>query len=164
MLFFSFRVESQITDNINWKSFSLVNINPKLNYNILLGINKKNIIGQLGKPQRIIHLYWKTLTEDVDEYIYGENIFYIDVAKSNLWGFVIKNSTFSLKYKDRDYSIGMSIENLKLSFPNSCKHKKENYITVNLLTDKGELSEGYLYFKYNSNNRITEIGFTADVD
>ena len=164
LLFISLRTESQIADNINWRAFSLMSINPKLDLNLHLGIDKKIVISQLGVPTKITHLNWETLTEDVDEYLYGKNILYIDVAKENLWGFVIKNTIFSFKYRGRNYNIGMSIDNLKHPFPKSYLNRKDNYIVIKILSDKGELAEGFLYFLYNSSNIITEIGFVGDED
>ncbi len=148
-------------DVIEYNAFCLKETKPNSAVNLVLGCPKLLITKMLGSPSVINRMQWETVAEDVDEYVYKGNSIYIDVEAKNLWGFEIKNSVYCLNYYGNHIKVGDDIKGvIKKCFPLSFRSKYMNRIIMPL-SYKGEYDCTFLYFDYNSNEKITTIGISA---
>ena len=165
MVITSLSSESQGADRINYRTVHLMSKNyPAMN--LILGSDKNLLTTSLGQPPTINHLDWATLTEDVDEYIYnGSNSIYIGVsntANNFLWGYLLHTADLYVSYNANSIKIGDNINNvIRSQFPISYLMKRNNSISVSLSTDNGDISDSFLYFLYDNNDLITEIGIIS---
>ena len=159
MVVLSYNVNAQSVDMINFKAVHLVAPSlPKVN--LTLDCPPQLIKALLGAPSVINKLDWIAVPENVEEYVYfSNNSIYVDTDDSWIWGYEVRTTDLYVSINATGIKIGDNINKvIQQQFPNSYLSKTNGLITVALSNDLGEDIESYLYFYYDSNNLITEMG------